>query len=93
MVAIGTDFDAMMTQAWKQPQPPHLVAINVDPADASKNYRPDVLLDADAGNDLQVSSDRIAAYYGAVHVVDAEDPDSISCCFTSSLAAKASTSS
>jgi thiamine pyrophosphate-dependent acetolactate synthase large subunit-like protein len=48
VVAIGTDFDAMMTQAWKQPQPPHLVAINVDPADASKNYLPDVLLEGDA---------------------------------------------
>ena len=48
VVAIGTDFDAMMTQGWKQPQPPHLMAINVDPADASKNYLPDVLLEADA---------------------------------------------
>ncbi len=48
IVGIGTDFDAMMTQAWKQPQPPHLVAINVDPADATKNYRPDVLVESDA---------------------------------------------
>ena len=39
---------AMMTQGWKQPQPPHLVAINVDPTDASKNYRPDVVVEADA---------------------------------------------
>jgi len=37
-----------MTQGWKQPKPPRLVAINVDPADASKNYLPDVLLEADA---------------------------------------------
>ena len=42
MIAIGTDFDGMMTQGWKQPQPPHLIAINVDAADASKNYLPDV---------------------------------------------------
>jgi acetolactate synthase-1/2/3 large subunit len=48
VVAIGTDFDGMMTQAWRQPPPPRLVAINVDPADASKNYLPDVLLEADA---------------------------------------------
>ena len=48
VVAIGSDLDGMMTQGWKQPQPPHLVAINVDPTDASKNYRPDVLLEADA---------------------------------------------
>ena len=42
------------------------------------------ILDADAGKDLQVSSDRIAAYYGAVHIVDTDDPHAISCCFTSS---------
>ncbi|HEY1277201.1 MAG TPA: thiamine pyrophosphate-binding protein [Thermoleophilaceae bacterium] len=48
VVAIGTDFDGMMTQGWKMPQPPHLVAINVDPADAAKNYLPDVLVEADA---------------------------------------------
>ena len=47
VVAIGTDFDAMMTQGWKQPQPPHLKD-NVDPADALKNYLLDVLLEADA---------------------------------------------
>jgi thiamine pyrophosphate-dependent acetolactate synthase large subunit-like protein len=48
VIAIGTDFDGMMTQGWKQAQPPHLIAINVDPADASKNYLPDVLVEADA---------------------------------------------
>ena len=30
------------------PQPPHLIAINVDPADASKNYLPDLLVESDA---------------------------------------------
>jgi thiamine pyrophosphate-dependent acetolactate synthase large subunit-like protein len=48
IVAIGSDLDGMMTQGWKQPQPPHLVAINVDARDASKNYRPDVVVEADA---------------------------------------------
>jgi acetolactate synthase-1/2/3 large subunit len=48
VIAIGTDFDGMMTQGWKLPQPPHLIAINVDPADAAKNYLPDVLVEADA---------------------------------------------
>ena len=48
VVAIGSDFDGMMTQGWKMPQPPHIVAINVDPRDASKNYRPDVVVEADA---------------------------------------------
>jgi thiamine pyrophosphate-dependent acetolactate synthase large subunit-like protein len=59
VVAIGTDFDAMMTQAWKQPQPPHLVAINVDPADASKNYLPDVLLEADAAAATAALAERL----------------------------------
>jgi acetolactate synthase-1/2/3 large subunit len=48
VVAVGSDLDGMMTQGWKQPQPPHLVAVNVDPTDASKNYRPDVVVEADA---------------------------------------------
>jgi thiamine pyrophosphate-dependent acetolactate synthase large subunit-like protein len=48
VVAIGSDLDGMMTQGWKQPQPPHLVAINVDAGDASKNYLPDVVVEADA---------------------------------------------
>jgi thiamine pyrophosphate-dependent acetolactate synthase large subunit-like protein len=59
VVAIGTDFDAMMTQAWKQPQPPHLVAINVDPSDATKNYRPDVLLEADAAAASSALAERL----------------------------------
>jgi acetolactate synthase-1/2/3 large subunit len=48
VVAIGTDFDGMMTQNWAMPQPPRLVAINVDPEDASKNYDPDVVILGDA---------------------------------------------
>ena len=48
VVAVGSDLDGMMTQGWKMPQPPHLVALNVDPTDASKNYRPDVVIEADA---------------------------------------------
>jgi thiamine pyrophosphate-dependent acetolactate synthase large subunit-like protein len=48
VLAVGTDFDGMMTQGWKQPQPPHLISVNVDPADAAKNYLPDVLLESDA---------------------------------------------
>ncbi|HEV7845470.1 MAG TPA: thiamine pyrophosphate-binding protein [Thermoleophilaceae bacterium] len=48
VVAIGSDLDGMMTQGWKQPQPPHLVAVNVDATDASKNYRPDVVVEGDA---------------------------------------------
>jgi thiamine pyrophosphate-dependent acetolactate synthase large subunit-like protein len=60
VVAIGTDFDGMMTQGWKMPQPPHLVAINIDPADASKNYLPDVLVEADAAEATAALAARIA---------------------------------
>ena len=59
VVAIGSDFDGMMTQGWKMPQPPHLVAINVDPRDASKNYRPDVVVEADAAEAAAALADRL----------------------------------
>ena len=59
VVAVGSDFDGMMTQGWKMPQPPHLVAINVDPTDASKNYRPDVLVEADAARSADALADRL----------------------------------
>ncbi len=60
VVGIGTDFDGMMTQGWKQPQPPRLIQINVDPADASKNYLADVLLEADAADGAGALAERIA---------------------------------
>jgi thiamine pyrophosphate-dependent acetolactate synthase large subunit-like protein len=50
VIAIGTDFDGMMTQNWAMPQPPALVAVNVDAADASKNYHPDLVLEGDASS-------------------------------------------
>ena len=59
VIAIGTDFDGMMTQGWKQAQPPHLIAINVDPADASKNYLPDVLVEADAAAATAALAERL----------------------------------
>jgi thiamine pyrophosphate-dependent acetolactate synthase large subunit-like protein len=59
VIAIGTDFDGMMTQGWKLPQPPHLIAINVDPADAAKNYLPDVLVEADAAIGATALAERI----------------------------------
>jgi thiamine pyrophosphate-dependent acetolactate synthase large subunit-like protein len=60
VVAIGSDLDGMMTQAWRQPQPPHLVAINVDPTDASKNYRPDFVVESDA----RVAAEALAGRLG-----------------------------
>jgi acetolactate synthase-1/2/3 large subunit len=49
VLAIGSDMDGTTTQNWRQPQPPTLVAINVDAADAAKNYRVDVLVETTAG--------------------------------------------
>ncbi|MEU5260145.1 thiamine pyrophosphate-binding protein [Amycolatopsis sp. NPDC021455] len=48
VLAIGTDFDGLMTQNWRMPKPPRLIAINVDADDAAKNYRPDLTLVGDA---------------------------------------------
>ncbi|UOZ07512.1 thiamine pyrophosphate-binding protein [Amycolatopsis sp. WQ 127309] len=48
VLAIGTDFDGLMTQNWLMPQPPTLIAINVDADDAAKNYPPDLTLVGDA---------------------------------------------
>jgi acetolactate synthase-1/2/3 large subunit len=50
VVAVGSDFDGMMTQNWAMPRPRHLVSVNVDPEDAGKNYAPDVLLAGDAAS-------------------------------------------
>jgi thiamine pyrophosphate-dependent acetolactate synthase large subunit-like protein len=59
VLAVGSDFDGMMTQGWKQPQPPHLISVNVDPADAAKNYLPDVLLEADAAEAVAALAGRL----------------------------------
>lgn len=48
VLAVGTDFDGMMTQNWRMPKPPTLIAINVDAGDAAKNYPPDLQLTGDA---------------------------------------------
>ena len=48
VLAVGSDLDAMMTQNWRMPRPPRLVAVNVDAADAAKNWQPDVVVEADA---------------------------------------------
>jgi acetolactate synthase-1/2/3 large subunit len=48
VLAIGSDLDGMSTMNWRLPRPHRLIAINVDGADARKNYLPDVLVEADA---------------------------------------------
>jgi acetolactate synthase-1/2/3 large subunit len=59
VIAIGSDLDAMTTQGWAQPQPPHLVCVNVDAEDAAKNYLPDAVLEADAAEAAALLADRI----------------------------------
>jgi thiamine pyrophosphate-dependent acetolactate synthase large subunit-like protein len=59
VIAIGTDFDGPMTQNWAMPQPPHLIAINVDPEDAAKAYLPDVTIEGDAREATELLAHRI----------------------------------
>ncbi|MCZ2837933.1 thiamine pyrophosphate-binding protein [Modestobacter sp. VKM Ac-2985] len=48
VIAVGSDLDGMTTQNWAMPQPPTLLAVNVDAADANKNYPADLTLVGDA---------------------------------------------
>jgi acetolactate synthase-1/2/3 large subunit len=48
VIAIGSDLDGVQTQNFAQPQPPALVAVNLDAVDAGTNYRVDALLQGDA---------------------------------------------
>ncbi|MBV9811093.1 MAG: thiamine pyrophosphate-binding protein [Solirubrobacterales bacterium] len=48
VLAIGSDFDGTMTQNWQMPAPPRLISINVDHTEASKNFRPELILLGDA---------------------------------------------
>jgi acetolactate synthase-1/2/3 large subunit len=59
VIAIGTDFDGPMTLGWALPQPPHLLAVNVDAEDAAKAYLPDITLEADAREATELLAHRI----------------------------------
>ena len=48
VLAIGSDLDGVQTQNFAMPQPPALVAVNLDTEDATKNYRVDHMLEGDA---------------------------------------------
>jgi len=69
VIAIGSDFDGMMTQNWRMPQPPALVAINIDPADATKNYNADVVVAADARAATQALTSRFPPREGVLDAV------------------------
>jgi acetolactate synthase-1/2/3 large subunit len=60
VLAVGSDLDGMMTQNWLMPPPPALIAVNVDAADAGKNYAPDVTLVGDARRVLEELLPRVA---------------------------------
>jgi thiamine pyrophosphate-dependent acetolactate synthase large subunit-like protein len=59
VIAIGTDFDGTMTQNWAMPEPPRLLAVNIDAADASKSYRPDLTLVGDAREVTEALAERV----------------------------------
>lgn len=53
VLAVGTDFDAGMTQAWALPRPDALVSINLLASEATKAYQPDVVLEGDSAATLE----------------------------------------
>jgi acetolactate synthase-1/2/3 large subunit len=68
VLAIGTDFDGMMTQNWTMPPPRHLVAINIDPADAAKSYEPELVLVGDAGDVTAELAERLSSRGGVAEL-------------------------
>jgi thiamine pyrophosphate-dependent acetolactate synthase large subunit-like protein len=48
LIAVGSDFDGMMTRNWSMPLPRALASINCDPVDLRKNYDCEVAVHADA---------------------------------------------
>jgi thiamine pyrophosphate-dependent acetolactate synthase large subunit-like protein len=59
VLAIGSDLDGIQTQNFTMPQPPALIAVNLDAEDAAKNYRVDVLLEGDAARLTATLADRL----------------------------------
>jgi thiamine pyrophosphate-dependent acetolactate synthase large subunit-like protein len=72
VVAIGSDLDGMMTQNWRMPKPPALVAINIDAADATKNYEADVIVVGDAGAATSALTARFPPREGVLDAVAAQ---------------------
>lgn len=70
VIAIGTDFDGMTTQNWAQPAPRQLVTVNIDPTDAAKAYRPDVVLTGEAADTVGALTARVTERGGLDALVD-----------------------
>jgi len=77
VLAIGTDFDGMMTQNWAMPRPPSLIAVNVDADDANKNYAADITLVGDARAVSEELARRVPARALRIEAIEVpvEDPE------------------
>ena len=64
VVAIGSDLDGVQTQNFAMPQPPRLVAVNLDRADAAKNYTADVVLECTAHDACEMLAEETARRTG-----------------------------
>ena len=64
VIAVGSDLDGVQTQNFAMPQPPRLVAVNLDPADATKNYRADVVLECTAAEACEMLVQEAAPGHG-----------------------------
>jgi acetolactate synthase-1/2/3 large subunit len=60
VLAVGSDLDGMTTQNWRQPQPDALVAVNVDPIDATRGYGADEVLAVDARHGCELLLEGLA---------------------------------
>jgi thiamine pyrophosphate-dependent acetolactate synthase large subunit-like protein len=61
VLSVGSDLDGVQTQNFAMPQPPRMVAVNLDEADATKNYAADAAIAADAGEALSGLATAVAA--------------------------------
>ena len=68
VIAIGTDFDGMMTQNWLQPKPRALLAVNIDKAEAGKNYPADFTIEGDAATVTAALVAKVTAKHAAVDI-------------------------
>jgi len=76
VIAFGSDLDGMNTQNWLQPQPPHIVAVNLDDVDATKNYAVDAVVPELDPSRLRQRDDDVAAVCRAVRAEACRDLDS-----------------
>jgi thiamine pyrophosphate-dependent acetolactate synthase large subunit-like protein len=78
VIAIGSDLDGVQTQNFAQPQPPTLIALNLDPAEPATNFHVDVRIDGDAARSAGALADRVPdrggldALAARLHAVRAE---------------------